>query len=226
MSVVVHPSILPSIKRVFSETIKRINANFYRKVAVHPISRPFSPFFKILEFEFNELFFIFVNMEPYGSENFKMILLLQLQFFYNQAFSTYSLWQSSQNLLIGILKFYFKFEFEKKRLKFSLTWDPMGVKISKRYFSYSLYSFSTKLFLNVPCNNPHKPCFLKFCNFRFKFKKKIEIKHCAQGEIKNCQYLENGQLWSKPEWHLGLWGILGNICTISGTLANGQVWKS
>ena len=43
-------------------------------------------------------------MGPYGSENFKT-LLLQLQFFFNQTFSTYSLWQSSQNLLIVILKF-------------------------------------------------------------------------------------------------------------------------
>ncbi len=51
------------------------------------------------------IFFIFINMEPYGSENFKMLLHLQLQFFFNQTFSTYSLWQSSQNLLMGILKF-------------------------------------------------------------------------------------------------------------------------
>ncbi len=38
----------------------------------------------------------------------------------------------------------------------------MGVKISKPYSSYSFDSFSTKLFLNVPCNNPRKPCFLEF----------------------------------------------------------------
>ena len=39
-----------------------------------------------------------------------------------------------------------KFEIFLKRLKFSLIWDPMGVKISKRYFSYSFGSFSTKIF--------------------------------------------------------------------------------
>ena len=38
---------------------------------------------------------IFVNMEPYGSESFKT-LLLQLLFFFNQTFSECSLWQSSQ----------------------------------------------------------------------------------------------------------------------------------
>ncbi len=48
-------------------------------------------------------------------------------------------------------------------MKFTLTWDPMGVKISKRYFFYSFDSFLTKLFLNVPSNNPHKTsCFLEF----------------------------------------------------------------
>ncbi len=44
-------------------------------------------------------------MGPYRSENFKTLLPIQLQFFFNQIFSTYSLWQSSQNLLLGILKF-------------------------------------------------------------------------------------------------------------------------
>ncbi len=37
-----------------------------------------------------------------------------------------------------------------------LTWDPMGVKISKRdNSSYNYDSFSIKLFLNVPCNRAH-----------------------------------------------------------------------
>ena len=47
----------------------------------------------------------------------------------------------------------------------------MGLKISKHY-SYSFHSFSTKLFLNVPCNNPHKTWFLEFWNFKFKLVKK------------------------------------------------------
>ncbi len=33
---------------------------------------------------------------------------------------------------------------------FSLPWDPMGVKISKRYSSYSYNSFSTKLLYVFP----------------------------------------------------------------------------
>ncbi len=65
------------------------------------IPRPIFQFLQILDFW---TFFIFVNMGPYESENFKT-LLFELQFFFNQTFTTYSLWQSSQNLLIKTWKF-------------------------------------------------------------------------------------------------------------------------
>ena len=39
---------------------------------------------------------------------------------------------------------------------FSSTWDPMGVKNSKRYSSYSYNSFATKPFLHISCDSPHK----------------------------------------------------------------------
>ena len=41
----------------------------------------------------------------------------------------------------------------------------MAVKISKRYSSYSIDSFLTKIFLNVPCDNPHKSGFFEFETF-------------------------------------------------------------
>ena len=44
---VVRPS---SVKRVFSETVKEINAKFCGKVIIHHISRPFFAFLKILDF--------------------------------------------------------------------------------------------------------------------------------------------------------------------------------
>ncbi len=127
-----------------------------------------------------ELFAISLTIHAMGIKNSKMLLLLQLQFFFNQTFSTYFLWQSSQNLFIGILK----------TLKFSLTWEPMAVKISNHYSSYSFDSFSTKLFLNVPCNSPHKTCFLEFWNLN---KKRLKFNIVANGKMKNCQYLGNGQ---------------------------------
>ncbi len=42
---------------------------------------------------------------------------------------------------------------------FSLTWDPMGAKISKRYSSYKSQPKVFKLFLNFPPNGPHKSMF-------------------------------------------------------------------
>ena len=35
-------------------------------------------------------------------------------------------------------------------MKFSVTWDPVGVTISECYFSYNYYYFPTQRFLNVP----------------------------------------------------------------------------
>ncbi len=42
---------------------------------------------------------------------------------------------------------------------FSLTWDPMGVKISKRYFPYISQQNVFKFVLNVPAIGPHKTTF-------------------------------------------------------------------
>ncbi len=48
---VARASVRPSsVKRVFSETVKQINAKFCEKVAIRHISRPFFPFLKILDF--------------------------------------------------------------------------------------------------------------------------------------------------------------------------------
>ena len=38
----------------------------------------------------------------------------------------------------------------------SLTRVPMGAKIQNANNSYSYESCSTKLFLNIPCDSPHK----------------------------------------------------------------------
>ncbi len=42
---------------------------------------------------------------------------------------------------------------------FSLTWDPMGAKISKRYSSYKSQPKTFKLFLNFLPSGPHKTTF-------------------------------------------------------------------
>ncbi len=47
---------------------------------------------------------------------------------------------------------------------FSLTWDPMGAKISKCYSSYKSQSNVLKLLLNIPPNGPHKSTVFEFWN--------------------------------------------------------------
>ncbi len=42
---------------------------------------------------------------------------------------------------------------------FSLTWDPMGGKIGKRYSSYKSHPKAFKVFLNFLPNGPHKTTF-------------------------------------------------------------------
>ena len=62
------------VERVFSETMKQINFKACGKVAIHNISKPFLFVFQTFGFfNFNELFFIFINMEPHESENFKSL---------------------------------------------------------------------------------------------------------------------------------------------------------
>ncbi len=71
------PVVRMSVKRIFSETVKRINARICEKAAIHHTYRPFFSIFKYSIFEFLN-FFIFVNMGSYGSENFKTLLHVQL----------------------------------------------------------------------------------------------------------------------------------------------------
>ncbi len=51
---------------------------------------------------------------------------------------------------------------------FSLTWDPTGAKISKRYSSYNSQPKVFKLFLNFLPNSPHKTTFGIFEHWNFK----------------------------------------------------------
>ncbi len=56
-----------------------------------------------------------------------------------------------------------------------LTWEILGVQISKHYPSYSYGSFSTKLFLNVPRDSLHK-IHLSKVKLRIQFFKKKDLK--------------------------------------------------
>ena len=117
-----------------------------------PYARTFFEFWKKKFFSwFLRIFFVFVNMGANGSENFKTryssyksqpkVFKLFLNFLPNGPHKT----------TFGIFENWNFNEF----YSFSLTWDPMGAKISKRYSSYKPQPNVLKLALNFPPNGPH-----------------------------------------------------------------------
>ena len=96
---------------------------------------------------------------------------------------------------------------------FSLTYDPMVAKTSKRYpFLKSLLNLFN-LFLNFLLSGPHKST--HFWNFEFSiFNEFLNFTIVPYGETKNLNYLQNKQPQSETELNLGL-GV--DIQCIQGT---------
>ena len=136
-------------------------------------------------YNFNELYSLSLIWDPVGVKILKTLPLLQLQFFFNQTFSTYSLWQSSQNVLTGVRNFSHRAKFGTRGREdggslglictFSGTLAncetrPISQKLLPierksdqfRPLAYRESTFSTKLFLPIPCDNPHKTCLQEF----------------------------------------------------------------
>ncbi len=106
-------------------------------------------------------------MGPCGIKTFKTRLLLQMAAKVFKLFLNFLLTCPdkimlviSEILKIEILTFFF--------ILFSLTWDPMGVKSSKRY-SYKSQPNLSKLTLNFPPNFSHKTTFEIFEILSFGF---------------------------------------------------------
>ncbi len=103
-------------------------------------------------------FFIFVNMGPYRSQDFKTPLLLQIAVGSFQTFFWIFFPNGPHKTTFGILVI-LKIEILTNFCSFSLTWNPKGVKISERYFSYKSQPKAFKLLLNFYPNGPHKITF-------------------------------------------------------------------
>ncbi len=54
---------------------------------------------------FQDFFFLFINMGPYGNQNFKTLFLPQITFEYFQPFPEFSSQFSTQKYCFGLLKF-------------------------------------------------------------------------------------------------------------------------
>ena len=80
---------------------------------------------------FRIFFFVFVNMGPYGSQNFKRLLLPQITFESFQTFSEFSSERSSQKYCFGFLSLWFF----TNLFSFTLTCYSVGAETSKHYSS-------------------------------------------------------------------------------------------
>ncbi len=94
-------------------------------------------------------------MGPHGSENFNTLLL----YITAESFQTFP---EIYPMVLTKLRLGF-LNFENWNLNefysFSLTWDPMGVKISKYYYAYKSQPKAFKLVRNFLPNGPHKTTF-------------------------------------------------------------------
>ena len=100
-------------------------------------------------------------MGPYGSENFKRYSSYKSQSKVFKLFLNF-LPNGPHKIMFGIFEI-LKIENFNEFYSFSLTWDPMGVNISKCY-SYKSQPKVSKLVLNFSPNDRHKISFgiLKF----------------------------------------------------------------
>ena len=132
--------------------------------------------------------FVFVNMAPYGSQNFKTLLLHQITF---ESF----FWDFVSVVLTNVLGWIFEtlsFWFFRNRFLFLLTWDPMEAKISKYYSPLKSLLNLFNFFLNFLVSSPHKSTVLDFWTFEFPiFNEFLNFPIIPYGGSKNLNYLEN-----------------------------------
>ena len=130
-------SVRPSVRRpsvdIFSETVKWIDAKFWRQVPIHHISRScfVCLFSKFYIFYFYLFFFIFVNILfhrtkksciPLGRVSTKVV-------------------QRNVNFKFWIFAIFFSF---------SLTWDHMGVKVSNDISSERTHQICSLKIMDTP----------------------------------------------------------------------------
>ncbi len=152
------------------------------------------------------IFYVFINMGPHGSQNFKTLLLPQITFDLFKLclkFNHLSCPHKSTVLYFEILSL----PFSRFFFSFWLTWDPMGVKTSKPYSSlrslFKLFKRVMKFLLSCRHKNTVLNCWnLEFTIFH-DFLKFIIIPY---EETKNPNHLEKERLGAKRGeiWASGL----------------------
>ncbi len=116
-------------------------------------------FFNFWVFDFSGLFFGFVNMGPYRSQNFKTLLLPQITFESFQTFSEFSSQWSSRKYCFEFLIFQnFSFVF--------INMGPYGSQNFKTLLPHKPLLNLSKLILNCLLSGSHKCTLLDFWNFK------------------------------------------------------------
>ncbi len=141
-------------------------------------------------------------MGPHGSKNFKT-----LHSSYKSNFSNFS-WIFFPMVLTKFRFWNLKTEILPIFL-FSLTWDPMGVQIPKRYSCKSQPKVFKHL-LSFPPNEFHKTALGIFEILSFWFVtivfRKFQMHHCTLWRNQKPQLSGKERSQSKKEWNLGLVG--------------------
>ena len=133
-------------------------------------------------------------MGPYGSQDFKTLLLLQIAAESFQTFSEFSSQWSTQNYVWD----FWNFENWNFNDSFSLTWETKGAKTSKRYSSLKSVVNPFKLFFDFSSQwSSQKVLFWIFEILSFRFLTNFFFKFTIVPK--------NPIIW-KTEWNLGLTG--------------------
>ena len=203
---VVCPSVVrPSVASIISEPIAWDSFKL-------PIWRFFDFYFLKYIFWLLTIFFILANMGPMGAK------------FQNTTPYSNHFWISSNfrvffSMVLTKVLFWIFINFNTI-FQFSLTQDPMGMKISKRYSSFKLLLNYSKLLLKFLLSGPHKRTLLDFWNFEFPICKIffffffLKFTNVPYGETKNLNYLETSE--RRAKWS-GIWASGMRIQCIQGT---------
>ena len=131
-------------ERIFSETVKRINTKFHRKVAFHHVfGFFFCFFFSNLKFFIFSCVCIYTELSPYVRPSrlhpcFNSHFSHTAVRIHAKIYERYLSAISPDRFIFLLQNFHFCFVL--------LKWDPVGTKISKRYFSRGYNPISSKLY--------------------------------------------------------------------------------
>ena len=171
---------------IISEPIEQIHFKFQLWFPMDHTPKTFFEFLKKkMHFQmFEDLFFVFVlivlTWDPMGAQNSKRYSALKSLLNLFKLFLNFLLSGPHKSTIWDFWKF--EFLIFQDFFSFSLTWDSVGAKSSKRYSSHKSLRNPLKLFLNFLVSSPQKKyCFgiSKLWVFETSCFRKVKVHHCT-----------------------------------------------